>query len=427
MLDIHKIRKNREKIEELLKRKDPQISLNILTALDEQIRSLKQDGEALKNERNAISQKIALSKRQKATDDAEMETLVSDSRLIGEKIKIFDEELINLEKLFLEELASLPNTPFEDIPISLDPKDNVCIKEVSSKREFNFPFKNHLELGESLGLFDFQKGAQITGSGWPVYKALGAELESALLNYMLDIQKSRGFMQMWVPFVVRRETMFASGQLPKFEEQLFKIPFNGTDFFLIPTSEVSLNGLHLEEIFEEDALPKLYTSYSPCFRKEAGAAGKGERGLIRNHQFNKVELFAFTKPEESNAIFEKMVESANIVLDGLELHYRNMLLVTGDMSFASSKTVDVEVYLPGQERYYEVSSISNCTDYQARRSQTRFRNSEGKLENVHTLNGSGVATSRLMVALLENHQQEDGSIYIPKALRPYFGNRERLG
>ena len=255
---------------------------------------------------------------------------------------------------------------------------------------------------------------------------MGARLEWALINFMLDIHIENGF-EMWMPpHLIRPETMFASGQLPKFEHQLFKIKDDDYNLYLIPTSETVLNGLHIEEVFSEAELPKRYVAYTPCFRREAGAAGSQERGLIRMHQFNKVEMFAFTKPDQSEAMFQQMVSSAEEILQGLNIHYRNMLLVTGDMSFAAMKTIDVEVWLPGQNRYYEVSSISNCGDFQSRRSMTRYKSGDGKPEFVYTLNGSGLATSRLMVALLENNQRPDGSVEIPLVLHKYLNGVKEL-
>ena len=305
-------------------------------------------------------------------------------------------------------------------------KDNKCIKTVGEKTDFSFSFKNHLELNEKLHLFDFKTSAKIAGSSWPMYTNLGAQLEWALINYMLDIQRKNGFTQIMPPLLVNQETMLGAAQLPKFETQLFKIHDKDYHLYLIPTAEVTLNGIYLNEILPEEELPKKYVSYTPCFRREAGGAGKQERGLIRTHQFNKVELFSYAHPENSDQIFDEMLSSAEEVLNGLELHYRNMLLVTGDTSFGSAKTVDVEVWLPGQDRYMEVSSVSNCTDFQARRSKIRFRKGKDKPQFVHTLNGSGVATSRLMVALLENNQQEDGSIKLPKVLHPYLSGMSEL-
>jgi seryl-tRNA synthetase len=313
-----------------------------------------------------------------------------------------------------------------DIKVSDDPKENVVIKEFGKKPTFDFPFKNHLELNEKLGLFDFERAAKLAGSGWPLYKGWGARLEWALINYMLSINIKNGFQQWMPPALVRKEIMFGSGQLPKFENQQFKVDDEEYHLYLIPTAEIPLNGLHIDEILPEESLPLKYCAYTPCFRREAGAAGEKERGLIRMHQFNKVEMFCFTRPDESPQIFEEMCASAEEILQGLDIHYRNVLLVTGDMSFASTRTVDIEVWLPGQDRYYEVSSVSNCTDYQARRSQIRFRKKGEKPELVHTLNGSGLATSRLMVALLENNQNPDGSINIPKVLQPYLDGKTQL-
>jgi seryl-tRNA synthetase len=417
MLDIKLLRKDPEAIEKKLRTKDSQANVKLVVELDHKLREAKTKIEQLKSQRNDLSQKIGELKRQ-GKDAADLLKQVSG---ISEEVHALDPQIAPLEEQFTMALASLPNLPMDDIRISQDPKDNVMVKEKGKKTTFDFPFKNHLELNEKLNIFDFKRGAKLSGAGWPVYRGLGARLEWALLNYMIETHVKNGFEQWILPTLVKRETLFSSGQLPKFENQQFKINDPEYHLYLIPTAEIPLNGLHTDEILSEEELPLKYTSYTPCFRREAGAAGSQERGLIRTHQFNKVEMFAFTRPSESMEIFEKMVESANEVLDGLELHYRNMLLVTGDMSFAASRTIDVEVWLPGQNRYYEVSSVSNCTDYQARRSQTRFKNKEGKIELVHTLNGSGVATSRLMVALLENNQNADGSVNVPKILQKYLG------
>ncbi len=422
MLDIKRIRKDKNELEKLLKTKDPEISLDPIIALDEQIRTIKTTVEELKSSRNALSKEIGEKKRK--NEDASL--LMEQVSGFGDKISSLDKELTSLESHLETSLANIPNAPMEGIKSSLDPKDNVCIKTFGQKREFSFPFKNHVELNESLKLFDFQRGAKVSGSGWPTYKNLGAQLEWALLNYMIDSHIKNGFEMWMIPHLVRSDMMFGSGQLPKFEKQLFKVKDDDYELYLIPTAEVALNGLHYDEIFEENELPKKYVSYSPCFRREAGAAGSQERGLIRVHQFNKVEMFCFATPEQSEKIFEDMISSAEKILQGLNIHYRNMLLVTGDMSFSAAKTVDIEVWLPGQNRYYEVSSVSNCTDYQARRSKTRFKKKEEKPELVHTLNGSGLATSRLMVALLENNQQEDGSVLIPEVLHKYLNGLTEL-
>lgn len=417
MIDIRLIRKDRAAVEAKLKTKDPTIDLSHLYHLDEQIRNNKTQVEQQKARRNELSQKIGEMKRK--GEDAT--ALMAQTTTSADEIHALDHRTKELEEEFITELSRLPNLPMDDIKVSLDPKENVMIKEVGQRPTFAFPFKNHVELNEKLQIFDFKRGAKIAGTGWPVYKGLGARLEWALLNYMLSIHIKNGFTQWIPPLLVRRDIMFGSGQLPKFDNQQFKVNDEDYHLYLIPTAEVPLNGLHLDEILPEEDLSLKYVAYTPCFRREAGAAGSQERGLIRVHQFNKVEMFCFTKPEDSMKVFDEMMASAEEILKGLGLHYRNMLLVTGDMSFASARTVDIEVWLPGQNRYYEVSSVSNCTDYQARRSNIRFRRgTEGKPEFVHTLNGSGLATSRLMVALLENNQNEDGSVRIPEVLQPYL-------
>lgn len=422
MLNIKQIIKDPKAVEAKLKRKEPNLSLDpLLKAYDAYCKAKSESEEAASN-LNRLSKEIGEKKRQGIDTLSLMEAVTS----AKERLQKLSEHEPELEREYETLLSELPNLPDDDIKISPDPKENVCIKTFGEKRPFTFPIKNHVELGETLGLFDFKRGAKISGAGWPIYKDLGARLEWALLNLMIETHLKNGFTFCLVPHLVRPNIMYGSGQLPKFEKQLFKLRDDDYDLYLIPTSEVALNGLHYDEILAEDELPKLYISYSPCFRREAGSHGKAERGLIRVHQFNKVEMFAFTKPEDSDKTFEKMTKSAEEVLEKLELHYRNMLLVTGDMSYAAAKTLDIEVWLPGQDRYYEVSSVSNCRDFQARRSKIRYKTEQKTNEFVHTLNGSGLATSRLMVALIENNQNEDGTITIPKALRPYLGNIDKI-
>ncbi|MBU6383297.1 MAG: serine--tRNA ligase [Verrucomicrobia bacterium] len=416
MIDIKELRKDPRAAEAKLKNKVPETSLAPVIALDERLRALKTEVEELKSKKNLESKEIG----QKKQKGEEVSALMAQVGALGDQIAVRDQEIAAVEEQLKAAVAILPNFPMDDVPVSLSPKDNVCIKEWGEKRVFAFPFKNHVELNESLKLFDFVRGAKTSGSGWPLYVGLGARLEWALLNYMLDTHRKNGFTQVIPPLLVRPEIMYGSGQLPKFESQLFKIKDPDYHLYLIPTSEVSINGMHYDEILEEAQLPLRYTAFTPCFRREAGAAGSQERGLIRMHQFNKVEMFCLTRPEESAKIFEEMLLSAEEILQGLGIHYRNMLLTTGDMSFAAAKTIDIEVWLPGQNRYYEVSSVSNCTDFQARRSHIRFRHKNDKPQFVHTLNGSGLATSRLMVALLENNQQEDGSVLVPKVLHKYL-------
>ncbi|MEX0961885.1 MAG: serine--tRNA ligase [Simkaniaceae bacterium] len=422
MLDIKKIRDNAREIEKKLRSKDPTIDLKEILSIDEQVRSLKTEAELLRSHLKKTSKKIGEKKRL-GQDDS---TITSKVIEIKESLSKLNLELKTSEEKLEKRLLYLPNIPDHDVKISLDPKENVCIKTFSKAPSFSFSPKNHLELNEKLGIFDFVRGAKLTGTGWPIYRDMGARLEWALLNYMIDIHLKNGFTFCLVPHLVKEEAMYASAQLPKFQGQFYKLDDPDYPFTLIPTGEVSLNGMHLDEIFSKDELPKKYITYTPCFRRESGAAGAGERGLIRVHQFNKVEMFAFTEPEKSDEMFESMIQSAEEVLKGLNLHFRNMLLVTGDMAFAASRTVDIEVFLPGQDRYYEVSSVSNCRDFQARRSKIRYRLGQKKPELVHTLNGSGVATARLMVALLENNQNEDGSITLPEVLRPYLGGLDRL-
>jgi len=422
MIDIKLIRKDRAHVEAKLKTKDPTIDLRAILEMDQQIREGKTKVEQLKAARNEQSQKIGELKR-KGEDTAELMKKVSG---MGEEIQALDHSLTQLEEKFAFELAKIPNVPMDDIKVSQDPKENVVLKEVGKKPHFDFPFKNHLELNEKLHLFDFKRGAKIAGTGFPTYRGMGARLEWALLQYMLETQIKNGFEQWMLPILVRKETVYGSGQLPKFEHQQFKIQDQDFNLYVIPTAEVPLNGLHADEILSDEQLPLKYTAFTPCFRREAGAAGAQERGLIRTHQFNKVEMFCFCKPEDSPKMFDEMLASAEEVLEGLGLHYRNVLLVTGDTSFAAARTVDLEVYLPGQGRYYEVSSVSNCTDYQARRSNIRYRVKNEKPEILHTLNGSGLATSRLMVALLENNQNADGSINLPEVLQKYLGGISKL-
>ena len=422
MIDIKLIRKNKDEIEAKLKTKDPSISLTHLVTLDERVRQIKTRVEQLKAMRNEASQQIGFFKREGKDTSALMDQVAKHA----DELQSLDKELNVVEEEFTFELSKLPNIPMDDIKIAESPQDNQLIKEVGKKPTFDFPFLNHLQLNDKLELFDFKRGAKLAGSGWPVYRGMGARLEWALINYMISIHIKNGFEQWMPPAVVRKEIMFGSGQLPKFNNQQFKINDDDFDLYLIPTAEVPLNCLYLDEIIPEENLPMRHVAYTPCFRREAGAAGSQERGLIRTHQFNKVEMFCFCKPEESMKIFDSMMESAEEILQGLGLHYRNMLLVTGDMSFAAARTVDIEVWLPGQNRYYEVSSVSNCTDYQSRRSQIRYRKKDDKLELVHTLNGSGLATSRLMVAILENNQNSDGSVNIPAVLQPYLGGIKTL-
>ncbi len=422
MLDIKLIRQDPKAIEKKLKTKIPDIDIFKILSIDDEIRNIQAKTDDLKSKRNLASKEIGQKKR----NQEDVSIFVDEMGKISAEIADLDNRYKELDEKRTYLLSTLPNLPSDDVPVSLEVIDNKCIKTHKEKREFNFPFKNHLELNENLNLFDFKRATKLSGNRFVMYTNLGARLEWALLNYMIDIHLQNGFTQIIPPILVKESIMYGCGQLPKFSDQLFHIVDKDYDLYLIPTAEVPLNGLHYDEIIEEDLLPFKYVSYTPCFRREAGAHGTQERGLIRTHQFNKIELFSITKPEDSEKILNEMLESAEEVLQGLDLHYRNMLLCTGDMSFASSKTIDIEVYLPGQNRYYEVSSVSNCTDFQARRSKIRCKRKEDKPRFVHTLNASGLATSRLMVAILENNQQEDGSVLIPTVLRKYLDDQKYL-
>lgn len=422
MIDLKLLRKEQAKIGARLKEKVPELDIDAVLSLDEEVRQKKTRVEQLKAKRNESSDKIGQMKRQ----GQDTSSLMKEMALMAEEITKIDQELASLETTLLDLHARLPNIPLDDVPFGVDASENVQIRSWKEKPTFSFHAKNHVELNEKHHLFDFKRAAKLSGTGWPSYRGMGARLEWALIQYLINYHVANGYEQWLPPLAVKEEVMFHAGQLPKFANQQYKVINEEHPLYLVPTAEVALNGLFAGEILPEEELPKKCVAYTPCFRREAGAAGSQERGLIRMHQFNKVEMFAFTKPEESVAMFDEFVNHAENLLKGLDIHFRSMLLCTGDMSFAAAKTVDIEVWLPGQNRYYEVSSVSNCTDFQSRRSDTRFRKKGQKPELVHTLNGSGLATSRLMVALLENNQQEDGSIRIPKALQPYLGGLEVL-
>lgn len=421
MLDIKHIRSDPQFVEKKLQDKDPAITLQPLLELDQNIRLIKAQIEQLQAKRKLLSKDIGQLRSRKEDFSTLQESVQKINQNISELEKNLREKTASFEQIFL----NYPNIAMDDVPISLDPEVKECLHAFAEKKSFSFSPKNHLELNEKLHLFDLLRGAKLSGSGWVVYKGWGARLEWALLNYMLDIHKKNGFYQIMPPLLLKEEIMLGSAQLPKFADQLFQLNDEDFPLYLTPTAEASLNGLHFNEILEENMLPIKYVAYTPCFRRESGAAGKKERGLIRTHQFNKVELFSITTPENSEKVFKEMLSSAEEVLQGLEIHYQAMLLCTADTSFASAKTIDLEAWLPGQNAYYEVSSVSHCTDFQARRSKMRYKK-ETKNLFPHTLNASGVATSRLMVSFLETHQKEDGSIYIPPFLRPYFSSIDTL-
>jgi seryl-tRNA synthetase len=419
MLDLKAIRDNPEEIERRLRTRDPSLSLAELLKLDEQRRVLIREVEELKHKRNEASDEIARLKGEGREEEAQ--SRIAEMRAIAERIKALDGELSSLEGEIREILIGLPNIPHESVPVSANKEDKVVIREYKERPSFDFTPKHHLELGEELGILDFPRAARIAGSRFPLYKGWGARLEMALIKFFWDFHcEKTGYIPILPPYLGNSETMFTAAQLPKFKDDVYYIEKD--DLYLNPTAETLLCNLHRGEILDGDELPLKYMAYTACFRREAGAAGEEERGLIRVHQFNKVELFKFTSAETSFEELESLVKDAEAVLQALDLHYRVTLLPTGDMAAQSAKTYDLEVWIPSQNRYYEVSSCSNCTDYQARRGDIRYRPAPGaKPRYVHMLNGSGLATSRLMVALLETNQRPDGSVVVPEALRDYVG------
>ena len=420
MLDIKFIRENPDKVKDMLKRRGQELNLDELLSLDKRRRDILREVEELKFQRNKASEKIGQLKREKK--DATKE--IKEMKAVSERIKKLDAELKDIEIAIHSIIMIVPNIPHESVPFGQSSDENVEVKRWGEIKSFSFTPKPHWEIGEDLDILDFARGAKIAGSRFTLYKGAGAFLERALINFMLDLHiNEHGYKEVLPPFIVNRTTMTGTGQLPKFEEDLFKL--EGLEYFLIPTAEVPVTNIHQDEILNEDELPIYYVSYTPCFRKEAGAHGQDTRGLIRQHQFNKVELVKFSKPESSYDELESLLEDAEEVLKRLEIPYRVVTLCTGDLGFSAAKTYDIEVWLPGQGVFREISSCSNFGDFQARRANIRYKpKDKKKTEFVHTLNGSGLAVGRTVVAILENYQQIDGSVIIPKALRPYMNNME---
>ena len=416
MLPIEIIRNNPGAVEKQLASKGETVDMSEVLKIDTLYR--KQLGEAndLRALRNTVSDEIAQAKRKGIDSNDAIQSM----RKVSQQIKELEEKT-QASKLELDRhLLSLPNLPHESVPIGTDEKDNPLVREWGEERQTDFKLKNHLELGEALGLFDFERGAKISGSGFPLYTGKGAKLERALINFMLDIHtEQHGYTEIFPPFVVRPESAITTGQLPKFAEDMY--PSEKDDLWLIPTAEVPVTNIHRDEIMTADKLPINYTAYSACFRREAGSYGKDTRGFLRLHQFNKVELVKFVTPENSYSELETLVTHAETVLQSLGLRYRVIELCSGDLSFSAAKCYDIELWAPGEQKWLEVSSCSNFEDFQARRGNIRYRKtSDKKVDFVHTLNGSGVATPRLLVALLETYQNEDGSISIPKSLQPFM-------
>ena len=422
MLEARYIREHLEEVREKLALRGQDIDLGPFTAIDGERRKAIQEWERLRALQKRVSDEVSKKKR----EGHDASDLISEMKKVSQDLKELDAVVAEKEKALQDFLLTVPNLPHATVPKGKDSEDNEEVRRWGEIPKFGFEPKAHWDLGEELGILDFKAGAKIAGARFTLYLDLGAKLERALINFMLDLHtREHGYREVLPPFMVNRTTMTGTGQLPKFEEELFKI--EGLDYFLIPTAEVPVTNIHQDEVLEENLLPLYYTAYTPCFRKEAGSYGKDTRGLIRQHQFNKVELVKFSKPETSYDELEKLLLNAEEVLKRLRLPYRVVTLCGGDLGFSASKTYDIEVWLPGQNTFKEISSCSNFEDFQARRAKIRYRVSgKNKTEYVHTLNGSGLAVGRTLVAILENYQQADGTVVIPEVLRPYLNGVEKI-
>ena len=424
MLDIKLFRSNPEAvIDSLRKRGAAAAPVEAVLDLDKEKRELLAESESLKNRRNVVSEEIAAAK--KAGEDSQEKIL--EMREVSQTIKELDERLRRVDEKIHEYLIGIPNLLHESVPQGDSDADNPVIREWGSPTAFDFEPQAHWDIGEKLDLLDFERGSKVSGARFTFYKGIGARLERALINFMLDLHtRQHGYTEVFPPFLVNRASMMGTGQLPKFEQDMFKV--EGTEYFLIPTAEVPLTNLYREEIIPEADLPINHTAYSACFRAEAGAAGRDTRGLIRQHQFNKVEMVKFVHPDTSYEELESLTRDAERVLELLELPYRVVTLCSGDVGFSSAKTYDLEVWMPSYQTYREISSCSNFEDFQARRANIRYKPAGGgKPQFVHTLNGSGIAVGRTVAAILENYQEEDGSVEIPEVLAPYMGGLEKIG
>jgi seryl-tRNA synthetase len=422
MLDLKLIRERLAWVQDRLSLRGQDLPWESFEILDKERREILLEVETLKHRRNIVSDQIGRLKKEKK----EAPETIEEMRQVSKRIKELDDSLTQIEERFNALLLTIPNIPHESVPIGYSSEDNPVVRSWGSKSDFSFSPRPHWEIGEGLDILDFERAARMTGARFVVYKGLGARLERALINFMLDLHtQDHGYTEILPPFMVNSSSLVGTGQLPKFREDLFKL--EGWDYFLIPTAEVPVTNLFQQETLSAQDLPKTFVSYTPCFRSEAGSHGKDTRGLIRQHQFNKVELVKFSIPEESYQELESLLMNAEEVLKRLNLPYQVVSLCTGDLGFSSAKTYDIEVWLPGQGLYREISSCSNFEDFQARRANIRFRREgKSKTELVHTLNGSGLAVGRTLVAILENYQQEDGSILIPKALQPYMNGLTRI-
>ena len=417
MISIELVRNNTNLVKQKLAKKGDKSSIDNLLELDKEYRSLITNVNELRSERNIVSKKIASLKK----DRLSAKTEINQMKEVGESISNIEKESNKIKKLIDTILLNIPNLPHDSTPNGTGSKDNKLVREFGKLKKTDYKIKNHIELGRDLNLFDFDRAAKISGSGFPLYTNKGAKLERALINYMLDLHSLEfGYVEIFPPFLVNSKSPKTTGNLPKFSEDMYQI--ENDNLWLIPTAEVPITNIHKDEIISEKNLPIKYVSYSACFRREAGSHGKDTRGFLRLHQFNKVELVKFVKPEKSYEELEALTINAEAVLKSLGLKYRVIELCTGDLSFSAAKCYDIEVWSPAEEKWLEVSSCSNFESFQARRGNIKYRKNDGKTDFLHTLNGSGVATPRLLVALLESHQNKNGSINIPEPLQPYFGS-----
>ena len=415
MLDIKRIRANKEEVIESLNSRFGNYNLDKVIELDEKRREIIFEVENKKARQNEVSKQVPKLKK----EGVDVSELFKEMKLLSDEIKELDVKVKDLDEEIRKELLSIPNTPNKEIPIGKSDEDNVEIRKFLEPKKFDFEVKAHWDLGVDLDILDFERAVKISGSRFSVFKGKGAKLERALINFMLDLHSEQGYDEVSVPVLINRNSMYGTGQLPKFEEDMFYVP--SKDMFLAPTAEVPVTNLLSNEILEFEKVPTYYTAFTYCFRQEAGSAGRDTRGLIRNHQFDKVEMVKFVNPENSYDELEKLTNDAEEILKLLEIPYRVVCLCTGDIGFSSAKTYDIEVWMPSYGRYVEISSCSNFEDFQARRANIRFRDEDGKVKFVHTLNGSGLAVGSTFAAVLENYQREDGSIEIPHVLRKYIG------
>ncbi|MBF1299913.1 serine--tRNA ligase [Parvimonas sp. D2] len=415
MLDIKRIRTNKEEIIESLNSRFGNYNIDKVLELDEKRREIIFEVENKKARQNEVSKQVPKLKK----EGVDVSELFKEMKALSDEIKELDIKVKDLDEEIRKALLSIPNTPNKDIPIGKSDEDNVEIRRFLEPKKFDFEVKAHWDLGVDLDILDFERAVKISGSRFSVFKGLGAKLERALINFMLDLHSEQGYEEVGVPVLINRNSMYGTGQLPKFEDDMFHVP--SKDMFLAPTAEVPVTNLLSNEILEFEKLPTYYTAFTYCFRQEAGSAGRDTRGLIRNHQFDKVEMVKFVNPENSYDELEKLTNDAEEILKLLEIPYRVVCLCTGDIGFTSAKTYDIEVWMPSYGRYVEISSCSNFEDFQARRANIRYRDTDGKVKFVHTLNGSGLAVGRTFAAVLENYQREDGSVEIPHVLRKYMG------